>query len=205
MEMMYEGRETVNLGIRGERVPVGSHIAYFWENQKDFSEGMRFLVAGARDGDGVVVFGHPAANDLVLGHLTAQGVDVERAQANGKLVVLGGGPSGESMLGEIGGAFQKMMDGGARLIRLLGNIGWGREGWPMEAEILAFEAKVTGAAKTFPCVVVCMYDVQSLSGRLVLHGALATHPITICGNVLRHNPYYEEMESFLGRRKASGE
>jgi len=190
----------VRLGIRGERVDVGAHIAYLWESEEEFREGILFLVAGLRIGDGCVIFGHAQANVKVLELLREEGVDTDQEQAEGKLSVLGGAPRGDTMLAEIGATFQKMIDGGAKLIRLLGNIGWGKEGWPVETDILQFEAKVTGAAKSFPCIVVCMYDVHSLSGRIIVDGALATHPITFCGNVMRHNPYHIPLDDFLKKK-----
>jgi len=101
------------------------------------------------------------------------------------------------MLGRIGDQFQAAMASGSKCIRLLGNIGWAKPGWPDDLDILAFEAKVTGAAKQFPCVVMCMYDVAHLSGTVMVHGAYETHPLTFCGNVLRENPHYVQVDHFL--------
>lgn len=196
-------RGNVELGIRGERVHQGSHIAYFWQTEKEFREGVEFLCVGIRNGDGCVLFGHPEANARILKLLRSSPLDTDYLQTQGKLAVLGGHPSGQTMLAEIGATFQKMIEGGAQLIRLLGNIGWGKEGWPIEDDILEFESKVTGAARNFPCVVVCMYDVQSLSGRVMVDGALSTHPITVCGNVMRHNPYFVEHDEFVKKIKGS--
>ncbi|MDQ6803285.1 MAG: MEDS domain-containing protein, partial [Acidobacteriota bacterium] len=78
-------------------------------------------------------------------------------------------------------------DNGAPHLRLLGNIGWGRSGWPDEADILVFETRVTAAIADLPCVVVCMYDVQNLPGRILVHGALEAHPLTLRQNVVREN------------------
>jgi hypothetical protein len=100
------------------------------------------------------------------------------------------------MLSSIGACFQRAVDSGCTLIRLLGNIGWGHPDWPGQDDILAFEAKVTGAAKAFPCVVVCMYDVEALPGKVMVHGAFETHPLTFCGNLLRQNPYYVGVHEF---------
>jgi hypothetical protein len=47
--------------------------------------------------------------------------------------------------------------------------------------------------------VVCMYDVQQLSGRIMVHGAYETHPLTVCGNVLRENPHSVPIDDFLAR------
>jgi hypothetical protein len=190
-------RGTIELGIRGERVSPGDHIAYFWETSSEFGAGVGFLEVGLRAGDHGVVFGHDDANEQVLAVLRERGLDPDALRHAGRLTVLGGSTEGDAMLAGIGAEFQSVVDQGARLIRLLGNIGWGRTGWPEEREILAFEAKVTEAARAFPCVVVCMYDVRALPGHVVVHGAYETHPLTICRNVLRENPYHVPIAEFL--------
>ena len=62
---------------------------------------------------------------------------------------------------------------------------------------VAGDAKVTGAAKLFPSVIVCMYDVNRLPGNVIVHGAYETHPLTFCRNVIRENPYYVGFEEFI--------
>lgn len=206
----------IELGLRGERVRLGDHIAYFWEKDTQFDEAVKFLILGLRQNEHAVVFGHDEANERVLGILRRNGIDTDHMQAANRLSVIGGGPSGEEMLGSIGEKFQQAVSSGSSCIRLLGNIGWSKPGWPEELDILAFEAKVTGAAKQFPCVVMCMYDVASLSGTVMVHGAYETHPLTFYGNVLRENPHYMQVDQYLsqleemedrarndGRRRAS--
>lgn len=187
----------IELGLRGEKVRLGAHIAYFWEKEREFEEAVEFLLLGIRHGEHAVVFGHGEANEKVLGILRRKGIDTAHLEAANRLSVIGGGPSGEQMLGTIGAKFQKAVDSGSSCIRLLGNIGWSKPGWPEDLDILAFEAKVTGAAKQFPCVVMCMYDVAHLSGTVMVHGAYETHPLTFSGNVLRENPHYIEVGQYL--------
>jgi len=187
----------IELGLRGERVRLGDHIAYFWERDHEFDEAVKFIVLGIRQGDHVVVFGHDEANARVLAILARNGINTEHLQSSNRLSVIGGGPSGAQMLGGIGEKFAEAVKGGSKCIRLLGNIGWSKPGWPDDLDILAFEAKVTGAAKQFPCVVMCMYDVAHLSGTVMVHGAYETHPLTFCGNVLRENPHYVQVDQFL--------
>ena len=190
-------RRRVRLGLHDELVKVGSHIAYFWENAGEFREGVRFLEMGLAEGDFCVIFGHDDGNRRVLETLTASGHDCTQLEAQRRIVVVRGDTDAKTMLSNIGNTFTDAVNSGARLIRLLGNIGWGQDGWPTETNILEFEARVTGAAKAFPCVVVCMYDVQALPGRVMLHGAFETHPLTFCGNVMRQNTHYVEPEQFL--------
>jgi len=199
--MVSKNRGNHQLGIREERVNAGAHIAYFWETDKEFSEAVGFLEVGFRGNDYGVVFGHGEANGKVIGALKRRSVDVNMLEAAGRLIEIGGQPTGDATLASIGAAFQKMVDSGAPLIRLLGNIGWGRKGWPSEDDTLAFEARVTQAALNFPCIVVCMYETTALSGRIMVHGAFETHPLTFCGNVMRENTHYVKVEEFLARLK----
>jgi hypothetical protein len=189
----------VELGLGDEYVNLGDHIAYFWEKPAEFERATEFLLAGHRRGEHLVVFGHGEANKRVLEILERKGLDLEGLISVGRLSVLGGVVSGDGMLGTIGEVFQKAIDSGAGCIRLLGNIGWGRPDWPNDLDILEFEAKVTGAAKMFPSVVVCMYDVGSLSGRQMVRGAYETHPLTFNRNLVRENPFYVGLDDYLAR------
>jgi MEDS: MEthanogen/methylotroph, DcmR Sensory domain len=192
---------TIDLGLRGEKVTLGDHIAYFWENDTQFEEAVGFLLVGIRKNDHAVVFGHDDANKRVVDLLRRKGLDTDHLQTSERLTVITGGPSGDRMLGHIGETFQGAVERGSGCIRLLGNIGWSKPGWPDDLDILEFESKVTGAAKEFPCVVLCMYDVASLSGSIMVHGAYETHPLTFCGNVLRENPFYIGVDEYLERLK----
>ena len=185
--------------IPDENVRPGDHIAYFWESADEFDRGVEFLVSGLAGEDHCVVFGHDDANQRVMEVLRLKGVDGEGLRRQGRLTVAGSASTGDAILANLGSIFQAAVDGGAPMIRLLGNIGWGKRGWPDEEDLLLFEAKVTGAAKAFPAVVVCMYDVETLSGRVIVNGGVATHGISVCGNMMRVNPYPATVESTTSR------
>jgi hypothetical protein len=192
-------RPTVPLGIGEQYASLGDHIAYFWQSVGEFEAAVGFIETGLKHNDHCVVFGHAQANAKVLHTLSQRGCDVEKLISVGRISVLDGSSTGAEMLADIGEDFQRALDRGAPLIRLLGNIGWGRAGWPADDDILQFEARVTSAARKFPCVIVCMYDIGSLPGRLVLRGAFQTHPLTICDERVNTNPQYVEEEKFISR------
>jgi hypothetical protein len=198
-----ESDKRIRLGINDEYAAAGDHIAYFWESDADFDCGVGFLSVGLTGRDTCFVFGYEEANQRVLSSLRQRGLDVDAFVAQGRLQVLGGSESGEQMMGEIGAAFQKALAAGAPTLRLLGNLGWGRTRWPSDDAILEFEAKVTEAARQFPCVIVCMYDVHALSGRVLLKGGFQTHPLTVYDAELRKNPNYIPVERFLGTLRGS--
>lgn len=195
----------IELGLRDEHVNLGDHIAYFWEKPSEFEEAVDFLLAGHKRGEHLVLFGHDEANEKILEILRHKGLDYQTLKKRGQLSVLGGGSTGDGMLNTIGATFQKAMDAGAGCIRLLGNIGWGLQNWPDDLDLLAFEAKVTGAAKQFPSIIMCMYDVGSLSGHVMVHGAYETHALTFNGNLLRRNPFYVGVDDYLAGLNGSDE
>ncbi len=190
---------TAPLGIGTAVARAGDHIAYFWENDREFERGVGFLEEGLREADTCFIFGYQQANLKVLGVLRKNGFDVERLLEEKRLQVLEGSRAAAAMLSGIGGAFQWASFRGAPMLRLLGNLGWGRRNWPEDDAILEFEARVTQAAQQFPCVVVCMYDVASLSGRIILKGGFETHPLTVQAEGLCENPYHVKPEEYLRR------
>lgn len=195
------GSLPIRLGIDEAYVSAGDHIGYFWENEAQFEEAIGFLGVGLRGRDTCFVFGHDQANQKVLDLLRKRGLDVDAFREKGRLQVLTGDESGEEMLAGVGAAFQAAIAAGAPLLRLLGNIGWRRPGWPGDDDILEFEAKVTAAAQQFPCIVVCMYDVQALPGRIILKGGFETHPLTLRPAGICENPQYQPVEKFLAELK----
>jgi MEDS: MEthanogen/methylotroph, DcmR Sensory domain len=120
------GKGEIELGIRGERVSSGDHIAYFWQNEGEFAEGVKFIETGLRGEDHCVLFGYEEANDRVCSVLSERGFDVGALEAAGRLTLLGGESDGDLMLSNIAASFAAPLKRGAKLIRLLGNIGWGR-------------------------------------------------------------------------------
>jgi PAS domain S-box-containing protein len=198
-----EVTQTADLGLDGEPLPLHAHVAYFWETDQEFADAVGFLEVGLRGTDHCVIFGHEEANQAVCRILRERGFDVEALQVGRRLSVLGGGASGEAILQMIADDFAQAIADGAPLIRLLGNIGWYKDAWPDETDLLAFEAKVTDATKQFPCVVVCLYDMRSLPGLIVHQGGFETHPLVVHEDSARQNPYYVPTDVFLKRLEAT--
>jgi formate hydrogenlyase transcriptional activator len=197
--MAGEKLADVDLGGAQSGWPESAHVAYFWNTAEEFSDGVTFLEVGLRGADHGVIFGHDDANREVCRILESRGLDLTKLAADGRLTILRGHPDVDQMLEEIGQAFERALAGGASLVRLLGNIGWSHADWPDEQALLRFEARVTEAAKQFPCVVVCMYDVAGLPGTIVHHGGLGTHPHVLRNGHPQNNPQYLPLDIFLRR------
>jgi hypothetical protein len=192
----------VELGIHDQSAAPGDHIAYFWETDKEFTEAVKFLKVGLRNGDYCINFGHDDANARVR-EILASDFDVDELERTLQLTMLPGHRDAKEMLHSIGESFAAAQQRGSKMLRLLGNIGWGRADWPDEDAILEFEAAVTTAIKTLPAVVVCMYDARNVPGRAMFRGAFETHPLTICRNVVRENPHYVEAGEFIAALRSA--
>jgi hypothetical protein len=62
-------------------------------------------------------------------------------------------------------------------------------------EVVELERGATDLAHRYPCVIVCMYDINTVSGRLVLDGGFGNHPLALSGGTLAHNPYCATRDS----------
>jgi hypothetical protein len=189
----------IPLGITADPITLGSHLIYFWESDLEFARGVRFLEPGLAGYDHCLVFGHDEANDKVLRQLESKGLDIAALLRDRRITLLRRETSASTTLSDIEDIFKAAVRAGAPAIRYLGNLGFGEAALPGSGidDVLELEARVTALAGRFPAVVVCMYDVNTLPGRLILRGGFQTHPLAVCGDHLRHNPHYIPEAEFL--------
>src|SRR6201982_3113965 len=174
--------DKIALGITDDEVPLGSHLIHFWRSEPEFERGVRFLELGVEDeSQYCVLFGHDEANDRVLQILRKTGRDLDRVVQNGPLVILRRESSAPETLASIDEAFSRAVGKGAIAIRYLGNLGMGQSPLPGRGadEVVELESGATKLADRYPCVIVCMYDINTVSGRLVLGGGFGTHPLAL--------------------------
>jgi PAS domain S-box-containing protein len=185
---------TLDLGIAGWRVPIHSHIACLWRTKRDFSEAVGFVEAGLRGRDHCVVVGEEEETAPILAILKSRGIDLEGAQASKRLILLRPDPSAKEMLGRITAAFKAAVTAGASVVRLFGNVGWDRKSWPTDAELVAFEARLTELAERFPCVLLCLHELPSLTGLMLRYGVVGTHAQMLEGGSVSSNPRFLSLE-----------
>jgi hypothetical protein len=189
----------IPLGITNDVIALGSHLIYFWQSDDEFAQGVRFLESGLVEEDHCLVFGHDEATQRVFRLLQAGGFDTESLTQQRRITLLRREAPAGTTLSDIEDVFQAAVRAGAPAIRYLGNLGFGQAPLPGKGieDVLELEARVTSLAKRFPAVVVCMYDVNTLPGRLILKGGFQTHPVAVCGDHLIDNAYYIPEEDFL--------
>ena len=189
---MKKAFDKIPLGITEDEVALGSHLLHLWKTAEEFECGVRFLQPGIADeSQYCVLFGHNEANQRVLEVLRRTSPDLDRVIAGGRLVILRRDSSAPTTLETFESAFSAAIQKGASAIRLLGNVGMGQDPLPGRGadEIIDLEAGAEALALRYPCVIVCMYDVNTVSGHLLLSAGFGTHRLTIWGDSVLQNQY----------------
>jgi hypothetical protein len=185
--------DELGLGITGDQVALGTHLIHFWQSEEEFERGVRFLQLGIENEcQYCVLFGHDEANQQVLEILRKKYPELDRVIREGRLVILRREGSASETLANIEAAFAAAVQKGATAIRYLGNLGMGQAPLPARGaeEVIELENGATLLGRRYPCVIVCMYDANTVSGRLVLNAGFGTHPHAVCGHALRQNAYF---------------
>ena len=185
-------KDEIALGITDDQVALGSHLIHFWQNEEEFERGVRFLGLGIENkSQYCVLFGHDEANQQVLEILRTKYPQLDDVIREGRLVILRREGSASETLANIEAAFSAAVRKGATAIRYLGNLGVGQAPLPGRGtdEVIELENRATLLGRRYPCVIVCMYDVNTLSGRLVLNAGFGTHDLAVWGGALKENAY----------------
>jgi hypothetical protein len=148
-------------GDRGlARSPPLSHRLSVGD-RRDFAESVGFVEAGLRAPDHCVVVGDRRDNKRILGILERRGLDIESLRNRKRLTVLERTATAQTILGAISEVIETALAAGVPVVRLFGNVGWAREAGPSDAELLAYEARLTEMARRSPCVTLCLHEVNA--------------------------------------------
>lgn len=195
----------IALGITEDDVALGSHLVYLWQTDEEFESGVRFLQLGiANQSEHCVLFGQDEPTERALAVLRRTSPDIDRVLEEKRLVIFGCDSSASATLANIEAQFEAAVRTGATAIRFLGTLGMGGDPFPEKGmdEAIELETGVTALALRYPCVMVCMYDVKKVSGRLLLASGFGTHPLTVWNDDLRENPYCDgELQPPSGARR----
>lgn len=191
-------RKRVPLGIGEDEVNLGSHLLYFWENEHEFERGVGFLEPGLRAHDVCVIQGHAEAIEHSLNVLRSHGFNTRDLIATRRLYLVRREHAAQRTLLDFEAFLQASVNAGAPAIRILGNLGMGSDPLPgSEDDVIELEAKATDLIGRYPCVLICMYEIKTLTGRLVTKGGLQNHKHTVCSEGLHENSHYLPPEQVL--------
>ncbi len=168
-----------------------------------------YVVAGLAAGERCIYVVGEHDSDHLLACLRDAGVDVEREQARGALVVVtrwevsfpGGTFDPQAMIGYVRLAIRDALDAGFAGLRILAEMTWALQSGVGHARLIHYEALGCGLYPDEPLVAVCMYD-RSRFPEGVCREALRTHPLVVVGERVCENVFYDLDEAMLDRPSA---
>jgi hypothetical protein len=181
----------------GRTLDEPGHICAFFDSRSEeydvlspyYKEGI------ALDERVITIVGDDRRRDHVA-KLTARGIDVDAATNDGHLQVLtaedtymkGGRFGAERMYQLLQSALADAHQHGKR-VRTSGVMDWALNGAAGIEELMEYESRVNFLVPTYDCTLLCVYDINEISGRMMME-ILTTHPYIIHGRRIRENPYY---------------
>lgn len=166
-----------------------------------------FFVEGLRRGEKAVYYVDPAQRDEHEARLrtSAPSPDMVEVTAWQDAYLLEGGSFDQDrMMVALEDMIRENAASGNPPVRLVGQMGWAFSSPPGIEQLVAYEASVNKLLNRGRTPTVCVYDVRSLSGSMMMD-LLRAHPLTVVNGVLHENPFYtpaDEMLRDLQRRRA---
>jgi hypothetical protein len=74
-------------------------------------------------------------------------------------------------------------------VRTSGVMDWATRGHAGTEELMEYESRVNFLVPTYECTLLCVYDVNEISGKMMME-IMQTHPYIIYGGRIRENQYY---------------
>jgi hypothetical protein len=131
-----------------------------------------------------------------IARLEAHGIDTTDAIASGRLCVLtseetytrDGKFSATRVYQLLGEVLEDVRSQGRRAC-LSGKMDWVTRGHRGTEELKEYESRINGYVRTHQCTLLCIYDIDQISGRMMAE-ILQTHPYIVYGGRINENPYY---------------
>jgi hypothetical protein len=108
----------------------------------------------------------------------------------------GGSFAAERMYKMLGEALDGAKASGFSRVRTVGDMEWALQDVDGVEELITYEARVNQLAPLHDCTLLCAYDINLFSGR-VIADVLATHSHVLLGGRIHENPHYVDPVTYL--------
>lgn len=186
----------VPFGITAETFLEGQHICYLVEEGAERTRTIgQFLDAGVSCGEKALYLVDHDSPAAVRDAFTASGVG-----ADGRVGALAVEtsesvyrPNGifdpDAMVATVRGHYRSAIDEGFAGARGAGEMTWTLRGGVDFAAVFRYEEALTALLEDAPCTTVCVYDLASFDGAMIME-VLRTHPLTLIGGQVIRNPFF---------------
>jgi hypothetical protein len=181
----------------GRSMPEPGHICAFFDSRTQEYETLApYYKEGIALGEEVITIVDGDREKEHCARLESFGIDVAGAMNDGHLTVLTseetytkGGKFGatrmyETLQSALADAHRK-----GRRVRTSGVMDWATRGHAGTPELMEYESRVNFLVPKYECTLLCVYDVNEISGRMMME-ILQTHPYIVYGGRIRPNQYY---------------
>lgn len=191
--------------ICGETLYAPIHVCAFFDSRDEQYEViLPYIQEGIDRKEKVINILEKACHHEHCKRLSDAGINVEEDSILQQLNVLasedtylkGGFFEAEKMLKLLEDALIEAENEGFDSVRATGEMVWALQNVPGTDELIEYEARLNLLVPKHSCSLICMYDINRFSGR-VLTDVLATHSHVILNGKIHRNPYYVEPLEFL--------
>lgn len=188
------------------------HIcAFFNSPDEEYRVLLPFIRDGIERGEKAFHIVDPQLVDDHVRRLQKAGIDAERAQSRGQLMVKrweeaylrDGHFDQDRMVALIEEVLSAGSAEGYALTRLVAHMEWALEDFPGVNDLVVYETRLNFVLPKYKDPVICTYDCGKF-GAGVAMDILRTHPMVILGGVVQRNPFYVPPAEFLAELRERG-
>jgi hypothetical protein len=197
----------------GVKINSPNHICAFFDSREDeYEKLLPFFSEGLENNEEVITIIESDRQHDHCCRLMTAGISCDDTINSGQLKVLtsedsyiqGGVFAADHMINLLEGVLSEAQQGFHRHVRACGSMEWALRNLPGTDELMEYEARVNSLIPKYECTLLCVYDINRLSGQ-ALADILATHSHVILNGKLQTNSYYIEplefLQSLLRRRR----
>jgi hypothetical protein len=202
---MTTGQMQQHVTLCGKRLTGLRHVCAFFDSRDEqYDVLLPYLKEGIERGDQVVTIFDSSCHTEHVERLESAGVAVPDARQREQLKILA---SEETYLKD--GVFvvermHKMLEEvlvSAKStpyphVRTVGDMEWALQNCDGIEDLIVYEARVNEMAPHHDCTLLCAYDINRFSGRVVAD-VLATHSHVVLNGQVFENPHYVEPVTYL--------
>jgi signal transduction histidine kinase len=196
-----------------EQLPPHAHLCSIYESAEEhFAVAMPFIRIGLDRGEKCIYIADDGTETVVRDAMSAEGIDVERAIATGRLVLEskaaaylnGGSFSPEWMFTFWAKAAAEAIGQGFPALRVTGETEWLLRGAAGLERWIEYESRMTHLLADHNCFALCQYNRRLFPPELVLD-VIRTHPTVVYRGVVCRNIYHVPPDEFLGTDQTARE
>lgn len=193
--------------VCGRRLEQSAHICAFFESSdEEYDCLVPYFAEGLAQDEQVISIRDSGQIEAHQKRLAEAGLPTAAAVRSNQLRLLAseetylqdGHFEVERMYRMIETTLREAAAGPFRRVRTCGDMSWALREMPGTDALMEYEARLNWLTQQHDCTLMCAYDVNRFSGR-VLMDVLSTHPLVVMGRSVVENPYYVPPAQFLQR------